>query len=108
MYFSFYFFRKILTRKRLYSSSEVLVTASADNCLLTCYPFIAQHRADHHIVCEMGSVDKGRRKSAAESVAIYKPCHSPQRPTSRPSTSATSTEFQISTSSYEDSQSITG
>lgn len=30
----------------------VNVTATADNCLLTCYPFIAQHRLDHQIVCQ--------------------------------------------------------
>ena len=28
------------------------VTATADNCLLTCYPFLALHRGDHQIVCE--------------------------------------------------------
>lgn len=30
----------------------LLVTATADNCLLTCYPFLALHRTDHQIVCE--------------------------------------------------------
>ena len=28
------------------------ITATADNSLLTCYPFVAQHRMDHQIVCE--------------------------------------------------------
>ena len=31
---------------------SLMVTATADNCLLTCYPFLAQHRTDHQIVCE--------------------------------------------------------
>ena len=34
-------------------SFELPVTAAADNCLLTNYSFLAQHRGDHHIVCEM-------------------------------------------------------
>ena len=28
------------------------VSATADNCLLTNYPFLALHRSDYHIVCE--------------------------------------------------------
>ena len=34
------------------SSFSLMVTATADNCLLTCYPFLALHRDDHKIVCE--------------------------------------------------------
>ena len=30
----------------------LLVTATADNCLMSCYPFLALHRTDHQIVCE--------------------------------------------------------
>lgn len=39
--------------------------------------------------------------------AVFIPCASPQH-TSRPSTSATSSNFQISSSSYESSASVTG
>ena len=31
---------------------QLMVTATADNCLMTCYPFLALHRTDHQIVCE--------------------------------------------------------
>ncbi|XP_074645875.1 cilia and flagella-associated protein 47-like isoform X2 [Tubulanus polymorphus] len=93
------------------NSASISVTATSDNCLLTCYPFIAQHRTDHHIICEQGLSLKGRRTMSAESVnageAVFVPCVSPPRPGSRPSTSATSTEFQISSSSYESSHSVT-
>jgi len=30
---------------------ELPVTATADNCLFTCYPFLSQHRSDHTFVC---------------------------------------------------------
>ena len=28
------------------------MTATADNCLLTCYPFLARNTTEHHIVVE--------------------------------------------------------
>jgi len=28
------------------------VTATADNCLFTCYPFLSQHRSDHTFICK--------------------------------------------------------
>ncbi|XP_064627283.1 cilia- and flagella-associated protein 47-like isoform X2 [Lineus longissimus] len=92
------------------NSATIAITATADNCLLTCYPFIAQHRGDHHIICEQGLTLRGRKAASKESLnageAIFVPCTSPQP--SRPSTSATSTgDFQVSSSSYEDSQSVT-
>ena len=89
------------------------VTATADNCLLTCYPFLAQHRTDHQIVCEQGVTLKGRRTASRESMnvgeAVLVPCDDPARSSSRATTTATSSNFEISTSSYEDSsQSVTG
>jgi len=30
---------------------ELPVTATADNCLFTCYPFLSQHRTDHTFIC---------------------------------------------------------
>ncbi|XP_071134806.1 cilia- and flagella-associated protein 47-like isoform X3 [Mytilus edulis] len=87
------------------------ITATADNCLLTCYPFLAIHRTDHQIVCEQGGSPKGRAMSFREAVnntgeAVIVPCASPNH-NSRPSTSATSSNFQISSSSYESSTSGT-
>ncbi|XP_052708553.1 cilia and flagella-associated protein 47-like isoform X1 [Crassostrea angulata] len=90
---------------------KLMVTATADNCLLTCYPFLALHRTDYQIVCEQGASPKGRKVVMAKDnqnggEAVFIPCASPQH-TSRPSTSATSSNFQISSSSYESSASVT-
>ena len=57
---------------------------------------------------------KGRKTASCESVnageAVLVPCDEPLRPGSRPSTTATSSNFEISTSSYEESssQSVSG
>ncbi|XP_053397416.1 cilia- and flagella-associated protein 47-like isoform X4 [Mercenaria mercenaria] len=90
---------------------KLMVTATADNCLLTCYPFLALHRTDHQIVCEQGSTPKGQKTVSKESLdhlgeAVFIPCQTPNQ-TSRPSTSATSSNFQVSSSSYESSESTT-
>ncbi|KAL3884217.1 hypothetical protein ACJMK2_030436, partial [Sinanodonta woodiana] len=89
---------------------NLMVTATADNCLLTCYPFLAIHRTDHQIVCEQGSSPKGHKTTSKESLiageAVFVPCQTPQL-ASRPSTSATSSNFQISSSSYESTTSVT-
>ncbi|KAL4233464.1 hypothetical protein ACF0H5_008145 [Mactra antiquata] len=89
---------------------KLLVTATADNCLMTCYPFLALHRTDHQIVCEQGSSPKGHKTVSKESLnngeAVFIPCQTPNQ-TSRPSTSATSSNFQVSSSSYESSASGT-
>ncbi|BFZ09423.1 hypothetical protein BsWGS_12463 [Bradybaena similaris] len=92
----------------------VQVTATADNCLLTCYPFLAQHRCDHKIICEQGTLPKGskpvnRKPGDGESVksgeAILVACESPSQ-TGR-STSATTSSFEPSSSSYENSTTAT-
>ncbi|XP_052808119.1 cilia- and flagella-associated protein 47-like isoform X2 [Mya arenaria] len=89
----------------------LLVTATADNCLMTCYPFLALHRTDHQIVCEQGGSPKGHKMVSKESLnnlgeAVFIPCQTPNM-NSRPSTSATSSNFQVSSSSYESSDSVT-
>ncbi|XP_077977423.1 cilia- and flagella-associated protein 47-like [Glandiceps talaboti] len=88
------------------NSFSIQVTATADNCLLTAYPFIAKHRADHQIVTEQGKSVKGRRTQSKESLnvgeAMLMPVDSPTRPSTRASTSSTS-RFVSSTSTYEDS-----
>ncbi|XP_021363645.1 cilia- and flagella-associated protein 47-like isoform X2 [Mizuhopecten yessoensis] len=89
---------------------KLMVMATSDNCLLTCYHFLALHRTDHQIVCEQGASPKGRKFLTKESLsggeAVIVPCVSPTH-NSRPSTSATSSNFQISSSSYESSGSVT-
>lgn len=90
---------------------KLMVSATTDNCLMTCYPFLALHRTDHQIVCEQGSSPKGHKTVSKESLlntgeAIFIPCQTSNQ-TSRPSTSATSSNFQISSSSYESSSSVT-
>lgn len=91
-------------------SFKLSVTATADNCLMTCYPFLAQHRTDHQIVVEQGNILKGRRSGSQESEhvgeAVLRRCVTPSRPSSRPSTTATSSNFEISSSSYEDSNEV--
>ncbi|XP_013416633.1 cilia- and flagella-associated protein 47 isoform X1 [Lingula anatina] len=100
------------------------VTATADNSLFTAYPFLASHRSDHLIVCEQGrhmllprkrlmkgTILKGQKTESKESLnvgeAVFVPVSTPHT-ASRPSTSATSSNFEVSSSSYEDStQSLT-
>ena len=50
------FIAPIIFEDSLGNSYPLDVSASADNSLLTCYPFVAQHRMDHQIVCEEVSV----------------------------------------------------
>ena len=88
------------------------LTATADNCLMTCYPFLAQHRSDHQIVCEQGHTLKGRKTLSRESMnageAVLVPCDEPPRSQTRASTTETVSNFEISSSSYEStSQSVT-
>ncbi|CAG5120335.1 unnamed protein product, partial [Candidula unifasciata] len=94
---------------------QVQVTATADNCLLTCYPFLAQHQCDYKIICEQGSLPKGcrtaqRKKEDEESVrsgeAVLVSCMSSCQTNGR-STSATSSSFEPSSSSYESSTVVT-
>ena len=46
------FSRQVRFEDGLGNSAELTVTATADNSLFTCYPFIAKHREDFRIVCE--------------------------------------------------------
>jgi hypothetical protein len=41
----------ITFKDELGNTFSLSVTACADNCLMTCYPFLAQHHTDHQIVC---------------------------------------------------------
>jgi hypothetical protein len=60
-----------------------------------------------------GQILRGPKTASRESVgageAVLMPCQSPHGPGSRPSTTATSSNFEISSSSYEDNTtSVTG
>ena len=74
---------------------------------MTCYPFLAQHRTDHQIVCEQGHTLRGRKTASRESVnageAILVPCETPAHSHTRASTIETSSNFEVSSSSYESS-----
>ncbi|XP_070190234.1 cilia and flagella-associated protein 47-like isoform X3 [Littorina saxatilis] len=80
---------------------SIPLTATADNSILSCYPFLALNRTSHTIVREEVKGEKGYME------AMILPVHSPKGLYSRPSTSATSSAFQISSSSYENSPSAT-
>ncbi|XP_033113331.1 cilia- and flagella-associated protein 47-like isoform X2 [Anneissia japonica] len=88
------------------NSFSIVVTATADNCLLTAYHFIAKHRTDYQIVTEQGRSLKGRRTSSKESVnvgeAMILPVESPTRPSTRNS-SSTSSRFGATSSTYDES-----
>ena len=49
------FSRQIRFEDGIGNSAELTVTATADNSLFTCYPFIAKHRENFRIVCEQVS-----------------------------------------------------
>ena len=89
------------------SRYELPVTATADNCLLTCYPFLAAHQTDFHIVCKQQGMSILDKQSGTEEVPpgepVFIPCVTPNRPPTIASTSATSTSFGISTSTYPES-----
>ncbi|PIK38176.1 hypothetical protein BSL78_24987 [Apostichopus japonicus] len=67
------------------NSFSVPVTATADNCLLTAYPFVAQHRMDFQIVTEQGRTLPGNQSESKDSLngggeAVFIAVESPVRP----------------------------
>ena len=83
------------------------MTATADNCLFSSYPFLAAHQTDFHIVCEQQGIAIRDKQTDTQDVhpgeAVFMPCVTPNRPPTIASTSATSTSFGISTSTYPES-----
>ena len=83
------------------------ITATADNCLLSCYPFLAAHQTDFHIICEQQEISIRNKQIEAQDYPpgepVFMPCVTPNRPPTIASTSATSTSFGISTSTYPES-----
>ncbi|XP_078698604.1 cilia- and flagella-associated protein 47-like isoform X8 [Branchiostoma floridae x Branchiostoma belcheri] len=87
------------------------VSATADNCVLSNYPFLAKHRTDHHIIRNEEETREivVREGTGALGEAVIIPTASPRRPSTRGSTTGTSTAFGMSSSSYEEtSNSVTG
>ncbi|XP_078495986.1 cilia- and flagella-associated protein 47 isoform X1 [Ciona intestinalis] len=85
---------------------SIPVTATADNCVLTVYPFLAAHRNDHQIVCEQDKALRGPAQdvnSVSLGEAVLLPCISPHRPSTRGSTSATSSHFGTASSTFDES-----
>lgn len=86
------------------------MTATADNCLLTNYPFLTIHRNDYHIVCENNSalINDGDDNSSINTEMFLLPCITSNRPLTNGSTSGTSTTFCVTSSSYEASSNPVG
>ncbi|PFX34680.1 Calponin-likey domain-containing protein 2 [Stylophora pistillata] len=86
---------------------ELPVTATADNCLFSCYPFLAAHQTDFHIVCEQKALSIKDKQTDTQDYPpgepVFMPCITPNRTPTVASTSATSTSFGISTSTYLES-----
>lgn len=86
---------------------ELPVTATADNCLFSCYPFLSAHQTDFHIICEQQGISIRDKQEDGQDYPpgepLFMPCVTPNRPPTIASTSATSTSFGISTSTYPES-----
>uniref|UniRef100_A0A1I8GWP8 Calponin-homology (CH) domain-containing protein n=1 Tax=Macrostomum lignano TaxID=282301 RepID=A0A1I8GWP8_9PLAT len=104
--------KEILFQDSFGNQTRLPVSATADNCLLTLYPFVLKHREDYHIVTEQGKLLEGRR--AAQQLPATE-TGEPQMvacraedlsglvaASSRPSTTATSSNFEDSSTSYEE------
>lgn len=99
------FTKPIIFKDGLGNSFSFALTATADNSILTCYAFLALNRITHTIVRE--SIGGDNTISEAIIVPVNSPAMVTQRLHSRPSTSATSSNFQVSSASYEHSNSTT-
>ena len=91
----------------IFTRYELAVTAIADNCLLSCYPFLAAHQTDFHIVCQQDGVSILDKEMDTQDLPpgepVFRPCVTPNRPPTIVSTSATSTSFGLSSSTFPES-----
>ena len=91
----------------IFSRYELTVTAIADNCLLSCYLFLAAHQTDFHIVCRQDGVSILDKEMDTQDLPpgepVFRPCVTPNRPPTIVSTSATSTSFGLSSSTFPES-----
>ena len=79
---------------------------------MVAYPFVAKHRTDFQIVTEQGHSLRGHKALNSDSAsnmgeAVIMPVESPSRPSTHTSTS-TSSRFGATTSTYEETDSVTG
>ena len=89
-----------LSSSKYFSSCILGVSASADNCILTTYNFLANSSNDFHIVCEKFK-DKVNSLDDKSTETVFVPNVSPMRaPTGVSLTN--STAFSLRSSSYED------
>ena len=77
------------------------VTATADNCLLTCYNFLSNNQSDFHIICECVKGKKEPSETSGDTAFV--PCVSPIRAPTCVSMVTSSTPFSLRTSTYADS-----
>ncbi|XP_065057284.1 cilia and flagella-associated protein 47-like isoform X2 [Rhopilema esculentum] len=86
------------------------VMATADNCILSCYKFLATHQTDFHIICEeLPGKGKGvpgiasKKEGIAYGDAMLVPCVSAIKSPTENSNITTSTSFGLSVSTYPES-----
>ncbi|XP_041127618.1 cilia- and flagella-associated protein 47-like isoform X2 [Polyodon spathula] len=80
------------------------VAATADNCILTAYPYLALHRSDQQIVLKSGQLNGASGKPQSTGEAILHPCYTPGTHSSSTSSSST---FIVTSSTCEESFSDT-
>ncbi|MGH0144520.1 UNVERIFIED_CONTAM: hypothetical protein FKN15_016434 [Acipenser sinensis] len=80
------------------------VAATADNCILTAYPYLALHRSDQQIVLKSGQLNGANGKPQSTGEAILHPCYTPGTLSSSTSSSST---FIVTSSTCEESFSDT-
>ncbi len=93
-----------------FTSYKLPVIASADNCLLTCYNFLALHQSDYHVVCEeltkkadVNQAVTNHKERVTYGEALFIPCVSAIRSPTENSQITTSTSFGLSSSTYPES-----
>ncbi|XP_043927775.1 cilia- and flagella-associated protein 47 [Protopterus annectens] len=71
--------------------------ATAENCILTVYPYLAAHHMDQQIVLKSGQIGQSDVETAGE--AVLRPCYTPGVLSC---TSSSSSTYEITNSSYEE------
>ena len=99
---------------QLSSRFELPIIATADNCLLTCYNFLASHQSDYHVVCENIAANQNPvdskddiKERVSYGQAHFVPCISAIRPPTNTSSVTTTTSFGLTTSTYQESATAT-
>ncbi|XP_075446373.1 cilia- and flagella-associated protein 47 isoform X3 [Ascaphus truei] len=72
------------------------VSAVAENCILTVYPYLAYHRTDQQVILRSGENGKG----CGTGEAVLRPCYVPETPSQSTSSSSLGV---VTSSTYEES-----